>query len=72
MIEEVLVKLVPQYGGLAILALFAFIMLKAQLKALGDFNRTLSNHFQADQKYMDRVNESLSAILNELQELRKK
>lgn len=71
MIEKVLIDLIPQYGGLAILALFAFVMLKAQLKALGDFNKTLSNHFQADQKYMDKGNESLAAILNELKELHK-
>lgn len=82
MIEEVLIKSVPQYGGLAILALFSFIMLKALLKALGDFNitldktltdfnTTLTNHFRADQEWMSKMNETASYILTELKGIRR-
>ena len=64
--EQAIIGLVPQFGGIAILAAFAFIMLKAHLKALEKFNETLANHFRADQKFMDTLNESLVKICNKM------
>jgi len=66
-----LIKLAFQLGGFVVVSVFAFIMLKSQLSALKDFNRTLSNHFRADQEILNKVNESLINICNELKELRK-
>ena len=60
-----------QFGGLGVLALFSWAMLKSLLKQQEKLGNMLNNHLTSLLQRSEKTNEVLSELLKEHRELRK-
>ena len=64
--ENALLQLIPQYGGLAVVAGFAWLLLKSVLKQQERLAKLLDNHLTSLLEHQKATNELLTELVKEL------
>jgi predicted PurR-regulated permease PerM len=66
--DQDLQQLLFNFGGLGVLALIAWYLVKSLVRQLENFGETLKNHLREDTEQQRKIAESLSSILEILRE----
>lgn len=56
------IQVIINYGGLGVVALFAWVLLKSVLKSLDYFTQLTSNHLEHLDKTLEKVNTALENL----------
>jgi predicted PurR-regulated permease PerM len=67
-VDQDLQQLLFNFGGLGVLALIAWYLVKSLVRQLENFGETLKNHLREDTEQQRKIAESLSSILEILRE----